>query len=221
MAWFTRGYCFLEGFFLRRENHFPFRLGWMSNRGRQNVASFLILDLQVDWRRGAVLWMISKGRDVYVSPWVEVQKTSNFCINYCLGCAFKHDFVILNSHCYLCLGGFPVWFICFKWVAQPTPRFVCMCCCLKRLCFLKWMHEFVLAEGSRWAWVEFKFLVSANAQSKGQWSFNKTLGLVWELFAWLRCCLQLGELGISCRTRSKWSNKSFQCAEAIEAATWF
>ncbi|CAJ1396826.1 unnamed protein product [Effrenium voratum] len=27
--------------------------GWMSNRGRQNVASFLIWDLQVDWRRGA------------------------------------------------------------------------------------------------------------------------------------------------------------------------
>ena len=28
----------------------------MSNRGRQNVASFLVLDLQVDWRRGAVSW---------------------------------------------------------------------------------------------------------------------------------------------------------------------
>ncbi|CAL1131032.1 unnamed protein product [Cladocopium goreaui] len=27
--------------------------GWMSNRGRQNVASFLVLDLHVDWRRGA------------------------------------------------------------------------------------------------------------------------------------------------------------------------
>jgi len=27
--------------------------GFMSNRGRQNVASFLILDLDVDWRRGA------------------------------------------------------------------------------------------------------------------------------------------------------------------------
>lgn len=27
--------------------------GWMSNRGRQNVASFLALDLGVDWRRGA------------------------------------------------------------------------------------------------------------------------------------------------------------------------
>ncbi|CAJ1362471.1 unnamed protein product [Effrenium voratum] len=27
--------------------------GWMSNRGRQNVASFLIFDLQVDWRYGA------------------------------------------------------------------------------------------------------------------------------------------------------------------------
>ena len=27
--------------------------GWMSNRGRQNVASYLILDLGIDWRRGA------------------------------------------------------------------------------------------------------------------------------------------------------------------------
>ena len=27
--------------------------GWMSNRGRQNVASFLALDLGIDWRYGA------------------------------------------------------------------------------------------------------------------------------------------------------------------------
>ncbi len=27
--------------------------GFMSNRGRQNVASYLILDLGVDWRKGA------------------------------------------------------------------------------------------------------------------------------------------------------------------------
>ena len=27
--------------------------GFMSNRGRQNVASYLVLDLGVDWRRGA------------------------------------------------------------------------------------------------------------------------------------------------------------------------
>ena len=27
--------------------------GWMSNRGRQNVASFLVNDLHVDWRMGA------------------------------------------------------------------------------------------------------------------------------------------------------------------------
>eukprot|EP00933_Yihiella_yeosuensis_P023544 TRINITY_DN18348_c0_g1_i1.p1 TRINITY_DN18348_c0_g1~~TRINITY_DN18348_c0_g1_i1.p1 ORF type:complete len:553 (+),score=121.10 TRINITY_DN18348_c0_g1_i1:35-1660(+) len=27
--------------------------GWMSNRGRQNVASFLVLDLKLDWRKGA------------------------------------------------------------------------------------------------------------------------------------------------------------------------
>lgn len=27
--------------------------GWMSNRGRQNVASFLIKDMGLDWRLGA------------------------------------------------------------------------------------------------------------------------------------------------------------------------
>lgn len=27
--------------------------GFMSNRGRQNVASFLVHDLGIDWRRGA------------------------------------------------------------------------------------------------------------------------------------------------------------------------
>ena len=27
--------------------------GWMSNRGRQNVASFLVKDLHLDWRLGA------------------------------------------------------------------------------------------------------------------------------------------------------------------------
>jgi deoxyribodipyrimidine photo-lyase len=27
--------------------------GWMSNRGRQNVASFLTKDLEIDWRLGA------------------------------------------------------------------------------------------------------------------------------------------------------------------------
>ena len=28
-------------------------IGWMSNRGRQNVASYLIYELHIDWRRGA------------------------------------------------------------------------------------------------------------------------------------------------------------------------
>lgn len=27
-------------------------VGWMSNRGRQNVASYLVFDLGVDWRVG-------------------------------------------------------------------------------------------------------------------------------------------------------------------------
>lgn len=32
---------------------FSLTAGWMSNRGRQNVASYLALDLGVDWRKGA------------------------------------------------------------------------------------------------------------------------------------------------------------------------
>lgn len=35
---------------------FLFVPGWMSNRGRQNVASYLALDLGLDWRRGADLF---------------------------------------------------------------------------------------------------------------------------------------------------------------------
>jgi len=31
-------------------------IGWMSNRGRQNVASYLVFDLGVDWRVGR--WVI-------------------------------------------------------------------------------------------------------------------------------------------------------------------
>jgi deoxyribodipyrimidine photo-lyase len=40
--------------------------GFMSNRGRQNVASFLINDLQSDWQKGAA-WFESKliDYDVY------------------------------------------------------------------------------------------------------------------------------------------------------------
>ena len=34
-------------------NSFFFQTGWMSNRGRQNVASFLVKDLKLDWRLGA------------------------------------------------------------------------------------------------------------------------------------------------------------------------
>jgi deoxyribodipyrimidine photo-lyase len=33
--------------------------GWMSNRGRQNVASYLIHDLHINWRWGAA-WMESQ-----------------------------------------------------------------------------------------------------------------------------------------------------------------
>jgi deoxyribodipyrimidine photo-lyase len=34
-------------------NETMFTVGFMSNRGRQNVASYLVLDLGVDWRKGA------------------------------------------------------------------------------------------------------------------------------------------------------------------------
>ena len=44
--------------------------GWMSNRGRQNVASFLIWDLQVDWRRGA-RW--------FEANLIDYDVTSNWC----------------------------------------------------------------------------------------------------------------------------------------------
>lgn len=33
--------------------------GFMSNRGRQNVASYLILDLGLDWRQGAWWFEVS------------------------------------------------------------------------------------------------------------------------------------------------------------------
>ncbi|CAE8599572.1 unnamed protein product, partial [Polarella glacialis] len=43
--------------------------GWMSNRGRQIVASFLVLDLKVDWRRGA---------DWFESCCIDYDVTSNW-----------------------------------------------------------------------------------------------------------------------------------------------
>lgn len=44
--------------------------GWMSNRGRQNVASFLIKDLEVDWRLGA---------EYFEATLVDYDVTSNWC----------------------------------------------------------------------------------------------------------------------------------------------
>lgn len=44
--------------------------GFMSNRGRQNVASFLIFDLGVDWRRGA---------DWFESYLIDYDVTANWC----------------------------------------------------------------------------------------------------------------------------------------------
>ena len=44
--------------------------GWMSNRGRQNVASFLTKDLEIDWRLGA---------EYFESMLVDYDVTSNWC----------------------------------------------------------------------------------------------------------------------------------------------
>lgn len=44
--------------------------GWMSNRGRQNVASFLVKDLEIDWRLGA---------EYFESLLVDYDTTSNWC----------------------------------------------------------------------------------------------------------------------------------------------
>merc|ERR1711879_657784 len=44
--------------------------GFMSNRGRQNVASFLIFNLGVDWRRGA---------DWFESNLIDYDVTANWC----------------------------------------------------------------------------------------------------------------------------------------------
>ncbi len=40
-------------FSMRSQKLEPDCAGFMSNRGRQNVASYLVLDMGVDWRRGA------------------------------------------------------------------------------------------------------------------------------------------------------------------------
>ena len=63
--------------------------GFMSNRGRQNVASFLALDLQYDWRYGAD-WFESNlvDYDVY-SNWVVRNFVSTFC---------WHDMFIVVVH---------------------------------------------------------------------------------------------------------------------------
>lgn len=44
--------------------------GWMSNRGRQNVASFLTKDLEIDWRFGA---------EYFEATLIDYDVTSNWC----------------------------------------------------------------------------------------------------------------------------------------------
>eukprot|EP01098_Paradermamoeba_levis_P007240 TRINITY_DN2999_c0_g1_i1.p1 TRINITY_DN2999_c0_g1~~TRINITY_DN2999_c0_g1_i1.p1 ORF type:complete len:556 (+),score=141.35 TRINITY_DN2999_c0_g1_i1:248-1915(+) len=46
------------------------KTGWMSNRGRQNVASFFTKDLQLDWRLGA---------EYFESILIDYDVTSNWC----------------------------------------------------------------------------------------------------------------------------------------------
>ena len=61
--------------------------GFMSNRGRQNVASFLALDLQYDWRYGAD-WFESNliDYDVY-SNWVVRTTIFDCCCDFAMCCA--------------------------------------------------------------------------------------------------------------------------------------
>lgn len=42
--------------FVNANMHELTRTGWMSNRGRQNVASYLVHDLNIDWRMGAAVF---------------------------------------------------------------------------------------------------------------------------------------------------------------------
>jgi hypothetical protein len=44
--------------------------GWMSNRGRQNVASFLTKDLGIDWRSVFILFFLLKKMNVVVFLWI-------------------------------------------------------------------------------------------------------------------------------------------------------
>ncbi len=46
------------------------RTGFMSNRGRQNVASYLVKDLKIDWRMGA---------EYFESELIDYDVTSNWC----------------------------------------------------------------------------------------------------------------------------------------------
>ena len=48
--------------------------GFMSNRGRQNVASYLALDLQLDWRYGAAH---------FEALLLDVSCVSSICFNAC------------------------------------------------------------------------------------------------------------------------------------------
>ena len=65
--YFTYSLCVVEGMtgipFVDANMREMLATGWMSNRGRQNIASFLARDLQLDWRMGAELlesYLVSK-----------------------------------------------------------------------------------------------------------------------------------------------------------------
>lgn len=143
------GIVFRKVFFLRRENHFPFpvRLDvkpWPSKR--RIVSDFGFASGLAS--RSNDIW-----RDVYVGSSKDIKFLYQLLSRLCFQIWFCHSqFSLLSVPGKL--------FQCDLYVsngwAQPTPKFVCIGCCLKRLSFLKiFCTKFSLAEGSRFcmSWI--------------------------------------------------------------------
>lgn len=127
MAWFTRGYCFPEGFFVRRENHFPFpvRLDvkpWPSKRrivsdfGFASGLASRSSPLDDIEGKGCLCFTLSgSSKDIkFLYPLLSRLSLSNLILSFSILtaiCAWE-DF---QCDLYLSNG----------W-AQPTPKFVCI-----------------------------------------------------------------------------------------------
>lgn len=71
--------------------------GWMSNRGRQNVASFLLKDLGLDWRLGAE-WFESQLVSLFyffIGLNIKPLPLGRCYIHLCIEFFFFHHIVIL------------------------------------------------------------------------------------------------------------------------------